>query len=315
MRKLLAVGVFSLLLSGCGGSGGGSAPAEGSQKTDNINQVCFLGAKSDYKTCLAAKPFDAVAYGYLDPYTDKFMGTGDKSQYRRPKRAVVLKDYSQNLKLSPHFIMSEIMNSARDSIGIFAPAVVDALQKLRNLAMSSIRVNSSFRSPKYNSGVSGAAVWSRHQYGDAFDISSSKLSLNQMENLCKQLGATYTDKYEVHVHCDWRDVDVPEAFYGASQNSRVTTFSIEDLEKEMSETSVLHMSGDVVKGNVVYLSSEVQFQDDAEELYKKWEIITPSGQRLTYESSTCSLLLESGRYHIRHSIGSHAVVTQYFDVP
>ena len=202
MKKLLIKAMLCFLVLGCSGGNGARGLAGGDEdgSGNKTDEVCYLGQNSDHKTCVTTKPINAAAEGYLDPYTHpNFMGTGNPDQYRIPQNAVILKEYSQSLKLAPNFIMSELMSIAKDSFGIYAPAVVVILQKIRDTAQSAVRVNSSFRSPQYNGGVDGAAKWSRHQYGDAFDISSRTLSLNQLINLCKQLGATYTDKYVAHV--------------------------------------------------------------------------------------------------------------------
>ena len=66
---------------------------------------------------------------------------------------------------------------------------------------------------KPDAGV-GGATHSRHVYGDSFDIRSSAASLDALADHCQTLGAGYIGWYESHIHCDWRDDPMSEAFFG-----------------------------------------------------------------------------------------------------
>lgn len=305
LKVILALSALTWI--GCGGGGGSSNSASQNpppEQGQGPNRVCYLGANQDYKTCIPTKSIDAEALGYSDPYTDpNFMGTGDKAQYRMPKRAVLLKEVLPSLKISPDFILNEVMSLAKDSFGIYSPQVVEVLQKIRN-SSSQLRINSAFRSPEYNASIQGSAKWSRHLYGDAFDVASSRLSLDQIVTLCKQLGATYTDKYERHVHCDWRDQNLPVSFFDVSQIQK-REFDTEAYVEELKSRAQLRVQGTSRAQNVVQLTSSIDIQEDPDNLYKKWRITTPSGQILESELQAYSLLLEPGAYYIQHWMGEH----------
>lgn len=312
MKTNLFLIAVVVLLSACSGGGGGSSnnitsnpPDQDAPEQDLRTQVCYLGENRDNSACVVTQEINAVQFGYRDPFTDpSFMGTGEKEQYRMPARAVVLSEVSQNFKIAPNFILSEVMSIQRDTFGIYAPIVVQVLQKIRDAASTVVRVNSSFRSPKYNAGIQGAAKWSRHQYGDAFDISSNRFTLRELAQLCKDLGATYTDLYEKHVHCDWRNSSLETGFFGEN-NKRVGEFDLASHVQEMEESSLIQVDGDVGRSQVITLSSRVDMLEDTEAIYKKWEIQGPRGLKLEYESQECQLLLEKGTYQITHYIGEH----------
>ncbi len=313
MRKNLFLILVVGLLSACGGGNGGinnaTSNPPGSEpdapEQDLRTQVCYLGESRDNTACITTQTIDATRLGYRDPFTDpSFMGTGERAQYRMPERAVILSEVSQNFKIAPNFILSEVMSIQKDTFGIYAPIVVDVLQKIRDAASTVVRVNSSFRSPKYNAGIQGAAKWSRHQYGDAFDISSNRFTLRELAQLCKDLGATYTDLYERHVHCDWRNSSLETGFFGENNKLR-EEFSLAQHIQEMEDNSLIQIEGNIGRSSVINLSSTINFVEDTEAIYKKWEIQGPRGLKLEYESQECQILLEKGTYQITHFIGEH----------
>jgi hypothetical protein len=75
-------------------------------------------------------------------------------------------------------------------------------------------INSGYRNPAYNAGV-GGVEFSRHQWGDAADISISGLTREEIALRCEDEGVSYVGWYEAHIHCDWRDDSLSAPFYGA----------------------------------------------------------------------------------------------------
>ena len=65
----------------------------------------------------------------------------------------------------------------------------------------------------------GGVEFSRHQYGDGSDLDASGWSVEELGDICDDLGADYVGLYEDgHTHCDWREVPLdptffPEAFH------------------------------------------------------------------------------------------------------
>ena len=76
-----------------------------------------------------------------------------------------------------------------------------------------MNIHSGYRNVTYNADVGGVSS-SRHQYGDAIDMSSGSASLDALAEHCQDLGAGYVGWYETHIHCDWRDDALDEEFYG-----------------------------------------------------------------------------------------------------
>jgi hypothetical protein len=59
----------------------------------------------------------------------------------------------------------------------------------------------------------GGAEYSRHMYGDAFDISPLEVSLNQLEEACVAIGGKLVE-YSTHAHCDFRYDAVDPLLFG-----------------------------------------------------------------------------------------------------
>src|SRR5690606_5462911 len=156
-----------------------------------------------------------------------------------------------------NFKLGEFMSLQKGHFGIFSSTVVKKIQDLRDMVGAALRVNSAFRSPEYNSGINGSAKWSRHQYGDAVDIGSSNATLDQLVSYCRQLGATYIDKYVAHVHCDWRNTPLEPEFYGHVDGLQQMSHeeSHRNILKDLKETSEIFVSGELKSGSIILLSS------------------------------------------------------------
>jgi hypothetical protein len=303
-----------------GAAGGGATGGEAGSDDGNIHSTaCYVGANNDNKACVALKTIQPSKEGYKNPYTDpSFMASAKKEQYRMPVQGVNLVTATPNLKIAPNFKLSELMSLSKGNFGIFSPAVLKIIQKLRDQAHGALKINSGFRSPTWNAGVDGSATWSRHQYGDAVDIASPSASLDQLVALCKSLGATYVDKYVVHVHCDWRNMALEPSFFGAvkAQNTLSTDSEEEKINtlSELTNSSQIKISGNIKAGNIVRLSSTVTYKEDTEELFKKWVIFKPNGDQMTVEQAEVSLPLQKGVYQVVHYIGENITLNKSFIV-
>ncbi|MES2769907.1 MAG: D-Ala-D-Ala carboxypeptidase family metallohydrolase [Bdellovibrionota bacterium] len=325
-QKLIAIGLAVLLcfIVACGKSTSSSANSENPsqpQPEENLSgpAACYMGINRDAKACAQLKTINAASEGYKNPYTDSsFMATANKDQYRRPVQAVDLKRTSQNLKIAPSFVLSEFMSIEKGNIGIFSTAVVKIIQKLRDKTGAALKINSAFRSPKWNEGIDGSATWSRHQYGDGVDIASSKVGLDTLISYCKQLGATFTLKYTSHVHCDWRNMALEPQFFGALDIQQLKQTSVEEdqmnILTDYVDSSQILISGELKAGNVVRLSSFVKFHEDPSELHKQWVIFAPNGDQINLEQSEVSLPLQKGTYQVINYIGASIQLNKSFFV-
>jgi hypothetical protein len=108
--------------------------------------------------------------------------------------------------------MDEFVQAYKGRYAVLSPGAVAKVQDLRDIG-GPIVVNSGYRPPGYNAMI-GGATHSRHMYGDAFDLDPVNVSLATLESACTDNDG-FLVEYESHVHCDWRNVAVPEEFFGA----------------------------------------------------------------------------------------------------
>lgn len=320
MKKGLGTILLLLLTVSCGktSSVGVSSEQPGSQGNpgDTIggSTICYPGKNHDNRACAPLRKILARDLGYMDPYTEpKFPPGQNQNQYRMPIQAIDLPKANLNLPIQTNFLLGEFLSLAKGDFGILSKFLVDVVQKLRDLGGAAIRINSGFRPPAYNSGLNGAATWSRHMYGDAVDIASTSLSLDKLVELCRTAEAKFISKYAAHVHCDWRNQPLQTEFFG---NGTKDFFDISDEEmlKGWYSNSQIHVAGVVKVGGVVTLSSNVDYQDDDDEIYKRWVIKAPNGKILDRESQTVTLRLQKGLYQIYHDIGGNIQLNMSLDV-
>ncbi|MCB9673640.1 MAG: DUF882 domain-containing protein [Alphaproteobacteria bacterium] len=114
--------------------------------------------------------------------------------------------------LAPNFRLDEIAQEYKGRYAVVQPHAVDRLQDLRD-ELGPLVVNSGYRPPGYNASI-GGATYSRHMYGDAFDIDPVNVSLTTLQSACYSHGAGYVGVYTTHMHCDWRDDTVSIEFFG-----------------------------------------------------------------------------------------------------
>lgn len=159
----------------------------------NTDELCFLGPDRDNSVCFPlARPGSPSGYNYPSPLNNN---------YRAPIAYIDLDEVDESTKIAPNFTLSEIATRAKGRYAVVQPHAVERIQAMRDAA-GSLRINSGYRSPSYNSGV-GGATRSRHMYGDAFDIKPLSTSINALEGVCTSNGGKLVE-YNSHVHCDWR---------------------------------------------------------------------------------------------------------------
>lgn len=171
-------------------------------------EVCYPGEDDSYTTCFPLHYFspEAPPAGY--EYPDALAGDPD---YRRPIAFLDLDEIAPSTAVSPNFNLGELAQAEKGRWAIVQPHAVESLQALRDSA-GALLCNSGYRSPEYNAGVAGA-TWSRHLYGDGYDLDPLSITIDALEIECTGSGG-FLVEYETHVHCDWRDVTVAEEFFG-----------------------------------------------------------------------------------------------------
>jgi hypothetical protein len=174
------------------------------------SEACYLGQNRDHGQCLPVVGAPTSPdYDYPDPLNGS-------AQYRAPVRYLDLQAIDASTRLAPNFVLSEVARTSSGRYAVVQRHAIDRLQDLRD-ALGVLVVNSGYRSPAHNATV-GGATWSRHMYGDAFDLDPSSVSLDALAAACDDEGAGYVDVYETHVHCDWRNDAVDVVFYGSARS-------------------------------------------------------------------------------------------------
>ncbi len=172
-------------------------------------EACFPGADGDGDACFRLDEASTISdsdYDYPDPLNDSI-------QYSAPARYLDLLRADKDRLVAPNFALGELAQSSKGQFAVVQVHAVERLQALRD-ELGALRVNSGYRSPGYNAGIPGSATYSRHQYGDAFDMRPASGDLDELEAACRRNGASYVGVYVTHRHCDWRLDTLDEAFYG-----------------------------------------------------------------------------------------------------
>ena len=175
-------------------------------------EVCFLGQSRNTSECWPTVAPNPMPSGY--DYPPALNGS---AQYREPVRYLDLNAIPAGTKLAPNFALSEITNPSNGRYGVVQPHAIVKLQALRD-QLGALNVNSGYRTPSHNASVGGVSS-SRHQYGDAFDITPSTATLAALDAACDAQGADYVGVYTGHIHCDWRNTTANTVFYGPARRS------------------------------------------------------------------------------------------------
>lgn len=175
----------------------------------STDEACYPGADESWTTCLPLVDY-STGWGEDYAYPEPLNGS---ALYRKPVRFVDLTQVDPTTMLAPNFRLDELMQEYKGRYAIAQPHAVERIQEVRDAVGGPVTVNSAYRNVTYNAGV-GGATHSRHLYGDSFDIRSSAASLDALADHCQALGAGYIGWYESHIHCDWRDDPMSEAFFG-----------------------------------------------------------------------------------------------------
>lgn len=171
-------------------------------------QACYPGQNNDFTTCLPLHELAPLPAGY--EYPPPYM---NDPNYRPPVALLDLEEVDLDTWLAPNFQLGEIAQPDKGRYAVVQVHAVVSLQELRD-EVGALGVNSGYRSPGYNAGIPGSATYSRHMYGDAYDLAPLDVGLGTLENACTAHGGMLV-QYTTHVHCDFRFDPVDEEFYGA----------------------------------------------------------------------------------------------------
>lgn len=169
-------------------------------------QACYPGPDRTWDVCFPIVYPSTPPDGY-----DYRPALDGKANYRKPIGFIDLDVVDTTQLISKHFTLAEVAHRWKGRYAVIQPHAIDSLQRLRD-DVGSISVNSGYRSPAHNESV-GGATYSRHIYGDGFDMDPNDVSLSALQDACQDNGG-FLVEYTTHVHCDFRFTDVDESFFG-----------------------------------------------------------------------------------------------------
>lgn len=288
--------IVSLLSASCSEMNSTTQPTkeEDNSVVDLIPKICY----DQGLNCLAAIDSKVVATDNTDykyPDSKSFPDPELQPVYMPPDLLIKLDQKVETKMLSKNFQAVEFMSSVKGAYGFVAPHLVATLQKIRDIARTPIRINSGYRSPGYNSKLSGSAKWSRHTYGDAVDLQIPSLELSDVKRLCEDEDASFILVYTSHVHCDWRLVD--------RNKSRIDRYR---LIAEGTIVAKPTSRGDY-QLSVSGLNSE-----DPEQLVYEWTVLFPDGQTKFFTSETVTLSSPKGQYNVQAVVGMTVELNESF---
>ena len=188
------------------------------QKDEGANcgsTTCYPGPQKTWDVCFSLIPKSTVtiaAYQWPSPFNSP-----DAVQYAEPTWLLDLNAVDGGTKLAKNFTLAELMQASKGQWAVYSPLAVEHWQSIRSLLGVALYINSGFRSPGYNSGLDGAATFSRHMYGDAADVTTKgATSLNEIAAACDAESADFVKIYTSHVHCDWRWDPLDAGYWGAT---------------------------------------------------------------------------------------------------
>ena len=277
-------------------------PPEDAPKTQQPIHACYYSPNETDESCLltieATEKQKLNDYAYRDPQTSpRFPAGFNADQYLTPSRYIPLNDVAEDIQLTPHFKINELMQRFKGELALFSPDALFYIEKMRSELQKAIIVHSGYRSPGYNTSLSGAATWSRHMYGDAIDFHVNGVDFEALAEKCIDHGATFYQIYTSHIHCDWRNVPLNDGFY----KSPIKNQKFVNYKQLAQEQSHIHVEENNRKWK---LSVNSQFiEDQNSDLFYKWEV-TRNNKTKTYHSSTISLKKRRrGNYHIKVTVG------------
>jgi uncharacterized protein YcbK (DUF882 family) len=107
----------------------------------------------------------------------------------------------RSYKVSRNFTLGELASKDGANIVLLHPALILALQTIRDHLGKPIRVNSAFRSPAHNKAIGGASN-SLHTLGLAADIVIDGMTPIEVSSLASDMGLGGIKAYPTFTHID-----------------------------------------------------------------------------------------------------------------
>jgi zinc D-Ala-D-Ala carboxypeptidase len=107
----------------------------------------------------------------------------------------------RSYKVSRNFTLGELASKDGANIVLLHPALIIALQTIRDHVGKPIRVNSAFRSPAHNKAIGGASN-SLHTLGLAADIVIDGMTPIEVASLASDIGLGGIKAYPTFTHID-----------------------------------------------------------------------------------------------------------------
>jgi uncharacterized protein YcbK (DUF882 family) len=107
----------------------------------------------------------------------------------------------RSYKVSRNFTLGELASKDGANIVLLHPALIIALQTIRDHVGKPIRVNSAFRSPTHNKAIGGASN-SLHTLGLAADIVIVGMTPMEVASLASDMGLGGIKAYPTFTHID-----------------------------------------------------------------------------------------------------------------
>jgi hypothetical protein len=269
--------------------------------------ICYPGPSNAWNACFELTPKSKVnESGYSYP-----SGGPNSKQYKTPTYFLNLNTVWEKTKLAKNFVLNEFMQSWKGTFAVYSPSAVAHWQKIRNAIGASLYVNSGYRSPKYNSGLDGAATYSRHMFGDAADVTAKgAVSLNTIKSKCNAEGADYVSVYTSHVHCDWRNDPLSKAFWAGSGAAKP---GHHPGQSATLPTAWIDSPQSVQVGQAVYLHARYSGFDEGIP-WIQWRVKGP-GVDVQYgpAESFGFVARGSGTYSVHWEVGGHLSGVQVID--
>ena len=107
----------------------------------------------------------------------------------------------RSYKVSRNFTLGELASKDGANIVLLHPALIIALQTIRDHVGKPIRVNSAFRSPAHNKAIGGASN-SLHTLGLAADVVIDGMTPIEVASLASDMGLGGIKAYPTFTHID-----------------------------------------------------------------------------------------------------------------
>jgi len=269
---------------------------------------CYFESGFPYNDCNRLNSLSEVHsissnYSYEDPAESGRFNPVEEIQYQAPQFFIDLSGVPEGLMVSRNFSLFEFVHSRKGRFALFSKKVIALLQDARDRLGRPLIVNSGYRSPGYNSGISGSSKWSRHMYGDAVDLSApSTKERSRVQRECEREDASLVILYQTHVHCDWRMHSLDSDFYfdgRQDENDAEVIKPIDPIQARFIELPT------TAAGWRLGVESKVVADDHEGELWVEWTITSPSGKetRMLGQSELSYQPTEFGEHRIHVLIG------------